>query len=92
MLLSHTPSGAAAPDYIFCALLPQGQQHQPATRTGERRVCPNPCGSICPLQAGACVAPPALPERLAVVLRLSATLQQLLTAGLPQRGCLICRN
>jgi len=92
MLLSHTPSGAAAPDMIFCALLPAGQQHQPATRAGALRVCPHPCGSICPLQAGACVAPPALPARLTLMLSLSATLEQLLTAGLPERGCVICRN
>lgn len=92
MLLSHTPSGAAAPDYIFCALLPAGQQHQPATRNGIRCVCPHPCGNICPLQTGACVMPPPLPARLALMLNLSATLHHLLTAGLPERGCIICRN
>jgi hypothetical protein len=93
MLLSHTPTGAAAPDLIFCARLPAGQQHLLATRLGESLACPSPCGMTCPLQRGACVAPPPLPHQLVLSLQLTITLTQLLEEGLNKpAGCFISRN
>ena len=91
--MSHTPTGAAAPDFIFCALLPAGQRHLPATRVGEPHNCPHPCAATCPLQLGACITLPLRPRRLALSLCLGATLQQLLKGkNLPATGCLISRN
>lgn len=93
MLLSHTPTGAAAPDLVFCALLPDGHRHIPATRAGHPVACPRPCALICPLQRGACVSPPPLPARLVLELQMSETLAELLTEGLtPPAGCIISRN
>ena len=93
MLLSHTPTGAAAPDLIFCARLPDGHRHLPATRRGENQLCPRPCALICPLQRGACVSPPPLPTRLLLALNLSETLATLLEQDLtPPVGCLVGRN
>jgi hypothetical protein len=93
MLLSHTPTGAAAPDLIFCAHLPDGQRHLLATRRGDNQPCPHPCALICPLQRGACVSPPPLPTRLTLALDLSATLARLLEQDLTGPvGCLIGRN
>lgn len=93
MLLSHTPTGAAAPDLIFCAHLPAGQQHLPATRLGDHQTCPHPCALTCPLQRGACVTPSPLPARLVLALDLNATLAQLLEQNPRQPvGCLVGRN
>jgi hypothetical protein len=93
MLLSHTPTGAAAPDLVFCARLPVGHQHIPAIRLGAASPCPQPCALTCVLQAGACVAPPPLPARLVLTLNFSATLVSLLEEGLlPPMGCVIGRN
>lgn len=87
MLLSHTPTGAAAPDLVFCARLPLGQQHLPAHRAGRVSACPNPCAAICPLQRGACVAPPPAPRRLALALGLN---KPVFTS--PTLGCVIFQN
>lgn len=84
MLLSHTPTGAAAPALVFCAHLPVGQQHQPATRAGAAPTCPHPCRfGACPLQRGACTAPPAKAARLALALGLPAGLLAAQGAGRP---------
>ena len=87
MLLSHTPTGAAAPDLVFCARLPLGQCHQPATRVGTAHICPRPCGPICPLQVGACTTPPPALRRLALSLGLN---KAVFTP--PALGCVIFRN
>lgn len=93
MLLSQTPTGAAAPDLVFCARLPAGHRHLPATRTGTSAPCPHPCALVCPLQRGACISPPPLPARLVLALGFSATLAQLLTRGLVGPiGCVVGRN
>lgn len=92
MLLSHTPTGALAPDLIFCAFLPAGQRHQRATRPGVSACCPQPCASTCRLQTGCCRTPSPQPARLLLALHLSATLTQLVAAEPPLAGLLISRN
>lgn len=93
MPLSHTPTGAAAPDLVFCARLPDGHHHIEATRAGRAVACSQPCALICPLQRGACVSPPPLPARLVLDLRMNEALAELLTEGLtPQLGCVVGRN
>lgn len=92
MLLSHTPTGAAAPDYVFCPKLAIGGQHQPAIRVGATISCPRACAAVCPLQVGACAAPAPQPTRLALVLSYSLAKAQLLAPAVPLIGLLICRN
>lgn len=93
MILSLTPTGAAAPDLIFCARLPAGHHHLPATRAGASAPCPHPCALVCPLQRGACVTPLPLPARLVLALQMPATLRLLLEQDLVGPvGCMIGRN